>query len=390
MSFFSIVVQVFLLWFLKKKMSYHITGKINLNFLYRLMSLTQFAIISIVLVITFQSVLTLGYNILFLKLAIWISYIMSAILLALLTSRFLKWFHSNPNRVILFYLLATAIFAVNACFALIYVTGEFANDPDYVRPKTFGIYMLHYESGPLLFRDLFIITSVISFILIWTGTVLLMRNYTRRLTGILYWLIVAIPLIYFLSQFEPLFLNLFYEIRVSDPLTFNILYGVLINIGKPVGGILFGIAFLQIARQINHPEVSNYMIISAIGVLLLLTSNQVQLLVGAPFPPFGIISISFIGLSSFFVFVGIYASAVSVSQDSKLRSLIRKSVEKETRFLGNIGSAEMEGNIIDRIAMMTKSDSERMPIESGIEPSLTDEEVRLYIDKVLKEIRIKK
>ena len=219
-TFFSIATQVTLLWYIKKKIRYRIAiGNINLNFLYRLTSVTQFAIIAIVIVIMLQTVLAFEYNLFLLKLAIWISYITSAVILALLSHRFLKWFRANRNRVILLYMMATIFFVVNACFALIYVTGEFANDPDHIRPRIFGTYMLHYESGPSVFRDLFIITSVISFILMWIGTVLLLRNYTRRLSGVIYWIVVAIPLLYFLSQFEPLFLDIFYGYRVSDPLT---------------------------------------------------------------------------------------------------------------------------------------------------------------------------
>ena len=34
----------------------------------------------------------------------------------------------------------------------------------------------------------------------WIGTVLLLRNYTRRLSGVIYWITVAI--LYFVIQFE--------------------------------------------------------------------------------------------------------------------------------------------------------------------------------------------
>ena len=50
----------------------------------------------------------------------------------------------------------------------------------------------------------------------------------------------------------------------------------------------------------------------------------------------------------------------------------------------------MEGNVIAKVAMMTKADSERMPIKTGVEPSLTDAEIRHYIDEVLKEVSVKK
>jgi hypothetical protein len=157
-----------------------------------------------------------------------------------------------------------------------------------------------------------------------------------------------------------------------------------------MGGVLFGIAFFQVGRRTKHKQVSDYMIISATGVLLLLASNQVQLLVGAPFPPFGIVSVSFIGLSSFFVLVGIYASASSISQDSKLRSFIRKSVENEFRFLGSIGTAQMQDTIMDKVTQMTKKTWEGERLERAVQSSMSEEEIRQYVDRVLNEIHTKK
>jgi hypothetical protein len=365
-------------------------GNISRNLLYRLTCLTQFAIIAMVLAIVIQSIGTHIYKLYILELAIWLSYIMSAVLLALLSYQFLRWFRANHNPLILLYMVTMVFFSLNGFFALAYITGELSNDPENIRPRVFGVYMLHVESGASVFRYLFISTSIISFILMWTSTVIMLRNYRRRYSAVIYWLVVAIPLLYFLSQFEPLLLDLLNEYRRTDPLNFSILYEIFINISRPMGGVLFGIAFFQVGRRTKHKQVSDYMIISATGVLLLLASNQVQLLVGAPFPPFGIVSVSFIGLSSFFVLVGIYASASSISQDSKLRSFIRKSVENEFRFLGSIGTAQMQDTIMDKVTQMTKKTWEGERLERAVQSSMSEEEIRQYVDRVLNEIHTKK
>ena len=153
----------------------------------------------------------------------------------------------------------------------------------------------------------------------------------------------------------------------------------------PTGSVLFGLSFVQIARKMQHPEVKNYMLISAIGFLLLFVSLQSQTLISAPFPPFGLISISFMGLSSFLVFIGIYFTAISVSEDSKLRQMIRRTIETEVDFIGNIGDAEMEHKISDKIFRVAKNISEKMPESTGVEPSLTKEQIAGYIQEVLNE-----
>src|SRR5215208_1155549 len=75
------------------------------------------------------------------------------------------------------------------------------------------------------------------------------------------------------------------------------------------------------------------MIISAYGLVLLFASNQAIVLVTAPYPPFGLATISFMGLSAYLVVAGIYSSAVSVSLDVGLRKTIRKSVIEQSKLL---------------------------------------------------------
>ena len=100
-----------------------------------------------------------------------------------------------------------------------------------------------------------------------------------------YWVIVSLPLVYFVSQFQGLFFNLFTPLRLSDPVSFGIIYTVVFSATKPVGGVLFGIAFWSVARSINNKPVRDYMIISAIGMMMLFHSNQVSALVAPSLSP---------------------------------------------------------------------------------------------------------
>jgi hypothetical protein len=138
------------------------------------------------------------------------------------------------------------------------------------------------------------------------------------------WIILSLPLIYFLIQFQPLFINLFSSFLVSEPILFSTLYTLIFTLSKPVGGILFGIAFWSIARKLGNKNIiRDYMIVSAYGLVLVFVSNQAAVLVSAAYPPFGIASASFMGLASYMVLVGIYSSAISVAEDSTLRRSIR-------------------------------------------------------------------
>ena len=67
--------------------------------------------------------------------------------------------------------------------------------------------------------------------------------------------------------------------------------------------------------------------------MLLFISNQAVILATASYPPLGLATVSFMGLSSFLVFIGIYATAVSVAEDIKLRRTIRKYALSEASYL---------------------------------------------------------
>ena len=100
---------------------------------------------------------------------------------------------------------------------------------------------------------------------------------------------------------------------------FSVTHTLIFSATKSVGGILFGIAFWSVSKNIENKVVKNYLIVSAYGMVLLFTANQPVGLTLIPYPPFGLVSISFLGLSSYLVFIGIFSASMSVALDSKSR-----------------------------------------------------------------------
>ena len=177
-----------------------------------------------------------------------------------------------------------------------------------------------------------------SYVSFWFSTALLLYHYSERLGRAKYWISLSIPLLFFISQFMPLFVDLFSTLRESEPILFSLIYTVIFTLSKPVGGILFGVAFWIVARSLPHNSiVRDYFIISAFGIVLLFTSNQAMILVSFTYPPFGLVTVSFLGISSYLILVGIYSSAISVSQDISLRKSIKSHALKEVKLLESIG-----------------------------------------------------
>jgi hypothetical protein len=132
------------------------------------------------------------------------------------------------------------------------------------------------------------------------------------------------------------------------------------------------------------------MIISAYGLVLLFISYQVNGIVVTSYPHFGLATISFMALASYLILVGIYSTAISVAEDTKLRQTIRKFAIKESKLLDSIGSAEVEQQIERRVIGLTKATKDSIVDESGIQSSLTEEDMKQYLDIVIREIKSEK
>ena len=123
-------------------------------------------------------------------------------------------------------------------------------------------------------------------------------------------------------------------------------------------------------------------------LVLLFTANQPTFLVLVPYPPFGLVTVSFMGLASYLFYLGIYSASVSVSEDSKLRQSIRKAAIKEsTEFLDSIGSAEMIQEIERKVVSMTTASKADIENDTGISSSFDEEDMRKYLQEAIQEIK---
>jgi hypothetical protein len=82
--------------------------------------------------------------------------------------------------------------------------------------------------------------------------------------------------------------------------------------------------------------------------------------------------------------VGLYSSAIAVSQDSSLRQSIRASL---LELVENIGTAQMEQEIEKRVLKVAREQQDVLTEESGIESSLTEKDMKEYLEQVIKEVK---
>jgi Tfp pilus assembly PilM family ATPase len=93
---------------------------------------------------------------------------------------------------------------------------------------------------------------------------------------------------------------------------------------------------------------------------------------------------SLVLLASYLFTVGLYSSAIAVSQDSSLRTSIRASLLK---LVDNIGTAQMEQEIERRVLKVAREQQDVLRFENGIESSLTEEGLKEYLGQVIEEVK---
>jgi signal transduction histidine kinase len=381
---FSIISQLIILNFVyTKNVPYE---KSILRIMNKAMVLTQLAIIIILVIILIEINFMLSYYLVHLELVFMISSIIAVGVMGLLSYKFITWLRLNKNRITLAYLFASLSLSINAIIGMIYVADQFNYVADVIQPKPYGGFIMHSHYSSL--ADLYTISSGIAFVLFWLGTVLLLQSYRKRLGAIKFWIIMLVPLLYFLSQFQPLVISMLFNYTSGNPMLYSTVYVLMLEVSTPIGGILFGLAFMIVARKIQNAKVKGYLVISGIGLLFLLISYRPQEIITGPFPPFGLLSASFMGMASFLVFIGIYSAAISVSQDSVLRQSIRKIALQEASFLDAIGTAEMEQKIERRAVNVAKEQQGTLTQQTGIQSSLTESDMKQYVSEVLKEIHV--
>ena len=342
--------------------------KSRLAKLFKFVSASQYLILFLLTFVILQLLFFSRYNILLLKGTVYVSYLVGFVALAILTYKLIVWYKFNHNLLVAVYLLAVGTICLNSVFTVISLNTEFDIRPDiirYARSLTGG-----FAPGQTMFSGILDITYILSFLLTWIATGLLLRKMKHR---IIYWIAMSVPMIYFFSQIQPFVLNLFYDSNIWNRSDTGVVYTFFLNTAKPIGGILFGIAFWYMSKSINHVEIKNYMIISAYGMMLMFASNQPTGLIQVPFPPFGLVTTAFFGLASFLFLIGVYSSAISVSQDMTIRKYLINYTQR-LAFLSGIGSSEMEHEtqkIVKKVLKDVTLKAESMEETTGIAELLT-------------------
>ena len=385
-----ICCQLFLLQFAANKSTQiRSISRLRVKTIHKAIRISQIAITALLVFLMFQTAFTQRYFTLAMIAVLWISYGSSIFVLGLLAKRFISWYSANRHYVIAAYAVASASVAVNVAFTLVHVHDIVIDRAAEIGPYSAGsMVIIPHDSMTAVYNSGFFVSSIVAFAILWLSTALLLHHKAPMLGRLRFWLIISSPLVLFLAQFASLFGQLLHPLIDADPVTFSLWVTLIFTLSKPIGGILFGLAFYTIAKKFKKDIVlKNYLIVSAIGFTLLFAANQASVLLVGPFPPFGIAAASFTGIASYLVVLGIYSSAISISQDSNLRQVVRRKAEDQSGMLDNIGTAHMKEEIERKVIKVVKENSEKIMEATGLEQAESEESIKRYISEVVQELR---
>jgi hypothetical protein len=388
-SFFSLIVVVFavtqyLILGCMNRISQEIRSRLDIvNNITRIIRPIQFVLIGFLISLILQIIIISTYYTAILIWSTTISYALSVILIGTLAFQFFSWYRSNRNFVVLLYGIASIAIAIRITSVLFFYSSLLLNMP----PERFlqsEIILEEFEPNSVIgmFHNAYSISSIVSFMLLWIGNAFLLRHYYNKIGKIKF--LSLVTLIPIFTSIDFVLTGTIVEEMGVNPVASAIFF----TAEGAVAGFFLALTFWVLAGNVAHSSirVRNYLIITGFGILIFTLSGS-SLIDHAPYPPFGLVSILSMQLATFLIYMGLYSSAVSVSQDTRLRQYIRKQTFDQSKLIESIGSAEMESEIIKKVKTLEKKEEENMLEDTGIPFSLSDDEVSDYIDSVMQELK---
>ena len=347
-------------------------------------SVVQYILAAVIALVILQILLTQQYSTVSLYIVHAISYGLWIVILSLLAIAFFFWYvSSNKNLIVLIFVLAMIAYVVNGItsvatyFDMLTQQKRVVTSTDVAYFPEFSIESIGSQIG--LASQ---IASAAAYVLTWIGTVKMLYPYIKKLGKIKFWIIMGVAMIYYLISFPLFVLGYFTPSENVDAMT-NVL---IFSFAGIMSGIIFGAAFLSVARTLRKgSDLRNHMVIAAYGFVLFYIAGS-AMASQAAYPPYGIVSVSFTGLSCYLIYTGLYSSAVTVSQDTTLRLSIRKSISEQAKFLDSMGTAQMEQELQSTVMKIARKHSDVLTKKTGVESSMTDADIKEYLTMVLNEI----
>ena len=371
--------QLYILQFVRQKSSQIRKKAAYLRISYNIVFLIQYLVVSIFVFVLIQLITTQQYSSIALTIVTTVTYGLTIGLMAIFTIIFFSWYKSNRNSVVI--LIYGLSFAAVVIASAIFLTGSLyrlVEKPTYISAEDVAP-SAKSKPGSLLYNlaKTYHYADIVSFLLKWVATALLLYHYSQKMGKTKYWMLISLPLVYFAGTYLD-------DYHLYEPHTEmgESYWDLYTSLNSTAGGILFYVGFIVAARHFHgNMAVRDYLVMCGFGFLLFFSAGQ-STLANTLYPPFGLATMSLYGLSTYMILLALYSCAISVSEDIELRKSIKKSTLRESKFLDSMGTAHMEKDLTRRIVLKAREEQkERMQKSAGIKSSLTDDDIIKIIEE---------
>jgi hypothetical protein len=333
--------------------------------IFKTVRIVQCLTASILAVMIFQMLTMSQYNIVLLVAVISINFAFMSVISAVMTYKFFSWLKFNHSITVTLLGISFSLFTlfgilVSILFSYVLMTGT--NPPDVAQSqhlKKDSAFILYQYAG-IPFR--------LGFMILWFGTILLLRNYSTIVGKYKFWALMSLPIVFSLTAQVFLFGIIKQTVIVPSLLSF---------MGVTIGTIIFAFTLLEMAksmRRTHNDPVANYLTLSAYGIAIFFASNGFSV-IHAPYPPFTAACWSFAGFGAILFTFGIFYSAISISLDLGLRKSIKQMATSQSRLLDSIGTAQMEKEMNKKILTIVKEQGELLNEQTGIHQEVSKEKL---------------
>ncbi len=312
---------------------------------------------AVILMIIVQVSTINSYSIILLRIQTYVSHISPLLILSFLTFLFFRWISVKPSYVIFFYLVSFSLVCINLVISQIYLDSyHIDTHSPMVKSLTVVSYVISL-GVPTFAKTLSVIfeaVSLISFLLMWIATVILLGQFRSSMGRFRFYSIMSIPLIYYIFPLHGYLSDVLIPLLASSRAAYAILYILIFSATKQVGAAFFGLTFWSTSGTIYDSVIRKSLLMSSIGMAIVFSSIELTPLKYNVFPPYGLLTESYLPIGAFLIFIGIYTSAVRISRDSELRKEFYRSASSQVGLLRSIGVSQMEKELEEKVKDMQK------------------------------------
>lgn len=350
--------------------------------------LTQCIVAGMLVLLVTELLALRSYDLSVVVLLVYVSHISAIAYLTFLTYQFLSWFRSIHNFVVLLYTCAFSLLIINLILSRIFLAIATSYADPIIKLRSVRT-AIRDSSTPLIslsgLATTYDYVSISSFIFAWIPTIILLKTYSVRFGKLNYWILVTVPVVYFLIPFLFDELGTIDDLRLEYGRQFNLIYNIFFSPYKQVGGLLFGLAFFMTAIRIKREDLRTQVMISGIGMMLLFGFTVIHGLTYVVSPPFGIVTVSFVSLASYLLFIGIFASSSELAKDALVRKELSRIAGEQVSLLRNIGAAEIEKTLLKKIKPIMEKTT--LTEDTNSPYSTNEEDLKEMVKEVISELK---